>query len=121
MFVAFLIGFMFRFTAPLIYPEPVYDCRQVDDMSFSSNHSAGGDRPLAVGKSTMLTVYLPNAESKLIKYVTGTNIQTICDLVVSQLGHGERPYSRSYALFLRHTDPSKVGRLLSCLARQTKD
>ena len=80
-----------------------------DTMSVSNNNSAGAERPLAVGKSTTLTVYLPNGDSRLIKYVTGTNIQTICDLVVNKLGNGERPYNRSYALFLRHTDPSKVG------------
>lgn len=74
-------------------------------MSFNSN---GGDRPLAVGKSTTLNVYMPNGDNKVIKYVSGTNIRTICDLVVNKLGHGERPYSKSYALYLRHTDPSKV-------------
>lgn len=94
------------FVAPLIYPEAVeYTLPPLSGMSFNSN---GGDRPLAVGKSTTLNVYMPNGDNKLIKYVSGTNIRTICDLVVNKLGHGERPYSKSYALYLRHTDPSKV-------------
>lgn len=108
------IGIYYLVTAPLIYPAAV-DERSLD-MSFSSANGGGDHRPLVVGKSTTLQVYMPNGENKIIKYVSGTNIQTICDLVVRKLGHGERPYRKSYALYLRHTDPSKVSAAPACLS-----
>lgn len=61
-----------------------------------------------------LSVYLPNGEAKLVKYVDATNIQTITDLVVSNFLHGDRPFQRCYALHLRHTDSTKVSYIYFC-------
>jgi len=57
---------------------------------------------------TTLNVYLPNGDSKLVKYVGGTNVATITDLVVAKFLQRVKPYSRCYALYLRHTDSTKV-------------
>jgi len=56
----------------------------------------------------VLNVYLPDGAIKVLKYAEGTDVHTIVQLVVSKLGQSLRPYSRSYALYLRHTDATKV-------------
>lgn len=61
----------------------------------------------ATSKGT-LNIYMPNGSSNAIKYMEGTDVNAVVQLVVNRLGHGPRAHARSYALYLRHTDTTKV-------------
>ena len=61
----------------------------------------------ATAKNT-LNVYMPNGQAILVKYMGATNVQTIIVLVVSKFVYSDKPYTRSYALYL-HAKVSQGG------------
>lgn len=63
---------------------------------------------VASSDNGMLNVYLSNGTCHVVKYTDETEVNAVVQLVVSKLGHGARPFAKSYALYLRHTDPTKV-------------
>lgn len=83
------------------------------DLSRSSTAEMAGT---TVNKG-VLNIYMPNGSCNAVKYMEGTDVNAVVQLVVSRLGHGPRVHARSYALYLRHTDTTKVTAALKlCLS-----